>query len=186
MAWPTNQLDINLLLNSSWFTPLEDAPPKAAYSNEQAIGPHRDRGLPRRSSELRVDTGHDGRFGEDLQRAKAVGVWFRKVEPWIVNAQPAADILHGPNANAATEALARDSVCTRWIAPDRPLPSREIVVPAQTKVDETLTGRLRRRLRPKRRHRPSPRPSRGPGRTCQLRVKGHAAFEKGLHSGGPR
>lgn len=38
MAWVLPKpLDINLLLNRTWFTPLDDAPPPAAYTEKQAI-----------------------------------------------------------------------------------------------------------------------------------------------------
>lgn len=147
MAWALpKHLDINLLLNSTWFTPLEDAAPRAAYSNEQAIAASAIALCQGAGVNLALTPGHDGRYGEDLQRAKAVGAWFRQVQPWIVNAQPAADaaIVYGPQAEAATEALARAGVFSRWIAPEQPLPDcRAILVPPQTRVDETLAGRLR-------------------------------------------
>ena len=147
MAWALPKpLDINLLLNRSWFTPLEDAPPAANYSNEQAIAATAIAICQGAGVNFALTPGHDGQFGEDLQRAKAVGRWFHTVQPWVTDAQPAADaaILAGPNANAATEALARAGVFTRWIAGDQPLPAcRAIVVPAGSRVDETLVGRLR-------------------------------------------
>ena len=135
MAWALPKpLDINLLLNSSWFTPLEDAPPPASLTVEQAIAATAIAVCQGAGVNFALTPGHDGRFGEDLQRAKAVGAWFRKVEPWLEDAQPAADvaIVHGPNADAVTEALARAGVFSRWIAPGQPLPlCRAIVVPAQ-------------------------------------------------------
>lgn len=147
MAWALPKpLDINLLLNRSWFTPLDDAAPAANYSNEQAIAATAIAICQGAGVNFALTPGHDGRFGEDLERAKAVGRWFQTVQPWVTDAQPAADaaIVAGPNANAATESLARAGVFTRWIARDQPLPAcRAIVVPAGSQVDDTLAGRLR-------------------------------------------
>jgi hypothetical protein len=53
-------------------------------------------------------------------------------------------ILHGPGADAVTEALARAGVFSRWIAPGRPLPvCRAIVVPPGSRADERLAGFVR-------------------------------------------
>ncbi|NUQ61282.1 MAG: alpha-L-fucosidase [Pirellulales bacterium] len=146
IAWALPMhLDINLLLNSSWFAPLEDSPPPAAYSDAQAIAATAIAVCQGAGVNLALTPGHDGRFGEDLQRAKAVGSWFRTVEPWIVAAQPAAEaaIVHGPNADSATDALARAGVFTRWTSPGQPLPTcRAVLVPAQTPVDEAFAVRL--------------------------------------------
>jgi hypothetical protein len=85
-----------------------------------------------------------------LQHAKAVGAWFRKAQPWLEDAQPAADIgvVYGPPlegavpvpvANAVSDGLARAGVFSRWIAADQPLPvCRAIVVPPQSRLDERL------------------------------------------------
>jgi hypothetical protein len=146
MAWALpKHLDLNLNLNKSWFTPLEDAPPPAAYSDEQAIAATAIGICQGAGVNLVLTPGHDGRFGEDLQRAKTVAAWYRKVQPWVADAKPAADvaIVHGPNANAATEFLAGAGVLTRLISPDQPLPScRAVVVPANTRMDEPLAARL--------------------------------------------
>jgi hypothetical protein len=118
MAWALPKpLDINLLLVSSWFTPLEDAPPPASLTVEQAIAATAIAICQGAGVNFALTPGHDGRFGEDVQRAKAVGAWFRKVQPWLEGALPAAGvgIVHGPSANATTEALARVGVFSRWL-----------------------------------------------------------------------
>jgi len=93
MAWALPKpLDINLLLNKSWFTPLNDVPPGPAYSDEQAIAATAIAVCQGAGVTLALTPGHDGRFGADLQRAKAVGAWFRNIQPWLANAQPAADV----------------------------------------------------------------------------------------------
>jgi hypothetical protein len=142
MAWALpKSLDINLLLNRSWFTPLEDAPPPAAYSVEQAIAAAAIAVCQGAGVNLALTPGHNGKYGEDLQRAKAVGAWFRSVRTWLTDAQPAADvaIVHGPNANSATDALARAGVFSRWCAPDQPLPAcRAVLVLPGSRVDDRL------------------------------------------------
>ncbi len=142
MAWALPKpLDINLLLVSSWFTPLEDLPPSASLSVEQAIAATAIAVCQGAGVNFALTPGHDGTFGEDLLRAKAVGAWFRKVQPWLEDAQPAAEVavVHGPGAAAVTEALARAGVFSRWIAPGQPLPAcPAIVVPPGSRVDERL------------------------------------------------
>jgi len=143
MAWALPKpLDINLLLVSSWFTPLEDKPPPASLTVEQAIAATAIAVCQGAGVNFALTPGHDGTFGEDLQRAKAVGAWFRKIRPWLEDAQPAADVavVHGSTAGAVTEALARAGVFSRWIAPGQPLPAcRAIVVPPGSRGDERLS-----------------------------------------------
>ncbi|MBM3891289.1 MAG: hypothetical protein FJ388_19425, partial [Verrucomicrobia bacterium] len=118
MAWALPKpLDINLLLVSSWFTPLEDTPPPASLTVEQAVAATAIAVCQGAGVNFALTPGHDGRFGEDVRRAKAVGAWFRKIQPWLDGAQPAAEvgIVHGPAANATSEALARVGVFSRWI-----------------------------------------------------------------------
>ena len=93
MAWVLPKpLDINLLLNRSWFTPLEDAPPPAHLTAKQAIAATAIAVCQGAGSTLALTPGHAGVFGEDLQRAKAVGAWFRQVKPYLDGAEPYADV----------------------------------------------------------------------------------------------
>jgi hypothetical protein len=41
---------------------------------------------------MALTPGHSGIFGEDLNRAKAIGAWFRKTEPVLKDARPYADV----------------------------------------------------------------------------------------------
>ena len=148
MAWALPRpLDINLLLVSSWFTPLEDAPPPASLTVEQAIAATAIAVCQGAGVNFALTPGHDGRFGADLQRAKAVGSWFHKLQPWLADAAPAAEvvgIVHGPAANAFSDALARVGLFSRWIAPDQPLPAcRTIVVPPQSYMDDRLRNYIK-------------------------------------------
>ena len=143
MAWALPKpLDINLLLNESWFTPLEDTPPPASLTVEQAIAATAIAVCQGAGVNFALTPGHDGTFGGDLQRAKAVGAWFRTARPWLEGAQPVADvgIVHGPSANAFTDALARAGIFSQWIASSQPLPTcRAIVVPPQSRWDDRLS-----------------------------------------------
>jgi hypothetical protein len=185
MAWALpKHLDVNLLLNSSWFTPLDDTPPHAAYSDEGAIAATAIAICQGAGVNLALTPGHAGTFGEDLRRAKTVGTWFRKVQPWVTDSQPAADvaIVYGLNTDAMAKSLARAGVFSRCIAPDQPLPAcRAIVSPPGGRVDATLAGRLRKYVED--------------GGTliacghpaaltdiCGVRVKGNVAFDTELRS----
>ncbi len=132
---------------SSWFTPLEDTPPPASLTVEQAIAATAIAVCQGAGVNFALTPGHDGTFGEDLQRAKAVGAWFRTIRPWLEDAQPAADVavVHGPHAGAVTEALTRAGVFSRWVMPGQPLPAcRAIVVPPGSSVGEQLSEQLSR------------------------------------------
>ena len=93
MAWVLPKpLDVNLLLSSSWFTPPLDAPPPAAYSEKQAIAATAIAVCQGAGVTWALTPGHSGVFGEDLQRARAAGAWFRRVRPYLRGAQPHADV----------------------------------------------------------------------------------------------
>lgn len=93
MAWVLPKpLDINFLINSSWFTPLEDAPPPPGWTRKQVIAATAIVVCQGASVNFALTPGHSGVFGEDLQLAKAAGAWFRQVRPWLENAQPYADV----------------------------------------------------------------------------------------------
>jgi len=140
MAWALPKpLDVNLLLVSSWFVPMENTPPPAKYSVEQAIAATAIAVCQGVGVNFALTPGHDGRFGSDVQCGKAVGKWFRKIQPRLEGAQPAADVavVYGSSANAISDALARAGVFSRWIAPDQSLPAcRAIVVPPGSRADE--------------------------------------------------
>ncbi|MHB8897874.1 MAG: discoidin domain-containing protein [Thermoguttaceae bacterium] len=144
MAWALPKpLDINLLLVSSWFTPLDNSPPPASLSVEQAIAATAIAVCQGAGVNFALTPGHDGVFGDDLQRAKAVGSWFHRVEPWLKGAQPAAEVavVYGPAAPAVTDALTRAGIVSRWIAPGQPLPQcRAIVVPPGSRMDGPFKG----------------------------------------------
>jgi len=93
MAWVLPKpLDINLLLNSSWFTPLADAPPPTHLTRKQAIAATAIAVCQGAGVNLALTPDHSGVFGEDLQRAKAIGAWFRQVKPVLEEAEPYADV----------------------------------------------------------------------------------------------
>ncbi|MHB8862870.1 MAG: discoidin domain-containing protein [Pirellulaceae bacterium] len=93
MAWVLPKpMEVNFLLNSSWFTPLEDAPPPSHLSEKQAIAGSAIAICQGASVNFALTPGHAGEFGEDLQRAKAVGAWLRRVQPFVTAAQPYADL----------------------------------------------------------------------------------------------
>lgn len=93
MAWVLPKpLDINLLLNSSWFTPLEDTPPPTHLTDKQAIAAAAIAVCQGAGINLALTPGHAGTFGDDLRQAKAIGAWFRQVKPYLEDAQPSADV----------------------------------------------------------------------------------------------
>ena len=93
MAWVLPKpMEVNFLLNSSWFTPLEDAPPPSHLTEKQAIAATAIAVCQGASVNFALTPGHAGEFGEDLQRAKAAGAWFRQVKNYVTAAQPYADV----------------------------------------------------------------------------------------------
>jgi len=141
MAWVLPRpLDINLLLNRTWFTPLTDPPPPAKYTLRQAIAASAIAVCQGAGIHWALTPGHAGTFGQDLQQAKAVGAWFAKVKPYVQGARPYADVavvvgtpsaggpgLPGANpfwragggawaaAVAMSDALAARGVCSRML-----------------------------------------------------------------------
>ena len=108
MAWVLPKpLDINLLLNSSWFTPLTDSPPPAKYTKKQAVAATAIAVCQGAGVQWALTPGHSGTFGQDLQLAKAVGAWFLKVKPYVRDAQPYADVAVVLAAPAAGAGLPR-------------------------------------------------------------------------------
>jgi hypothetical protein len=93
MAWVLPKpLEINLLLNSTWFTPMTDTPPPPKYTQKQAIAATAIAVCQGASVHFALTPGHSGIFGEDLEQAKAAGAWFRQVRPFLRSAQPYADV----------------------------------------------------------------------------------------------
>ncbi len=85
-------LEINLLLNSTWFTPMDDTPPPPKYTAKQVVAATAIAVCQGASVHFAVTPGHSGVFGEDLEQAKAAGAWFRRVRPLLKGAQPYADV----------------------------------------------------------------------------------------------
>ncbi len=93
MAWVLPEpVEVNFLLNSSWFTPLEDTPPPSHLTEKQTIAGTAIGICQGASVNFALTPGHAGEFGEDLQRAKAAGAWFRRVKPYVESAEPYADL----------------------------------------------------------------------------------------------
>ena len=93
MAWVLPKpAETGLLLCSSWFTPLEDKAPPAAMTPGQAVAATAIAVCQGATVYMALTPDHSGNFGEDLQRAKAVGAWFKTVEPLLRDARPYADV----------------------------------------------------------------------------------------------
>jgi alpha-L-fucosidase-like protein/glycosyl hydrolase family 42 (putative beta-galactosidase) len=93
MAWVLPKpLDINFKLGSSWFTPLEDTPPPVRLTEKQAVAGTAIAVCQGAGVSWALTPGHSGIFGEDIQRAKTVGKWFRRVKPYLDGARPYADV----------------------------------------------------------------------------------------------
>ena len=93
MAWVSPKpTEIGLLLCSSWFTPLDDAPPPASMTEKQAIAAAAVALCQGATVYMALAPGHSGVFGEDLDRAKAIGAWFKTTEPALTGARPYADV----------------------------------------------------------------------------------------------
>ena len=94
--------EIGLLLSSSWFTPMEDEAPPASMTPPQAVAAAAVALCQGATVYMALTPGHSGVFGEDLERAKAIGAWFKKTEPVLKGARPYADVgivLGSPSAD---------------------------------------------------------------------------------------
>jgi alpha-L-fucosidase len=108
LAWSLPKpYDINLLLNKSWFVPLTGPAPGACYSDAQAIAASAIAICQGSGVTLALTPGHDGVFGEDLQRAKTIGAWFRKVKPWVTGARPIAGVSPVEQPHVVSAGLAK-------------------------------------------------------------------------------
>jgi len=85
-------VETGLLLNSSWFTPMEDAPPAAGMSVRRAIATAAIGVCQGATVYMALTPGHSGQFGDDLKAAKAVGTWFKATRPMLQGAEPYADV----------------------------------------------------------------------------------------------
>jgi len=84
--------EIGELLSTTWFTPRGDEPPPPSKTPAQALAEVAEMIGRGASVYLALTPNHAGTFGDDLKVAKAVGAWFRQVEPVLTNARPCADI----------------------------------------------------------------------------------------------
>ncbi len=168
MAWVLPKpLEINLLLNSTWFTPMSDTPPPPKYTQKQVIAATAIVVCQGGSVHFALTPGHSGRFGEDLQQAKVAGAWFGEMLPHLMGAEPYADaaiVLGTPAADgpglhpqtwghavALSDALGRAGFFSRflydtphggnWPASLEALPA--VLVPESAMLDEVHLEQLR-------------------------------------------
>ena len=93
MAWVLPKpLDINLLLTSSWFVPLEGPAPPAKWTEKQAIAASAIVVCQGAGVHWALTPDHHGVFGDDLKHAKLVGAWYRKVQGMLEGAQPFGEV----------------------------------------------------------------------------------------------
>jgi hypothetical protein len=85
-------IEIGTILNTTWFAPNEDEPPPAAKTPKQAVAEVAVAVCQGASVYMALCPSHAGTFGDDLKAAKAVGAWFRGIEPFLKEARPYADV----------------------------------------------------------------------------------------------
>jgi len=121
-AWVNPKpVEIGVLLNSSWFTPMEDAPPPLGMSVRRAIATVAVGVCQGATVYLALTPGHSGQLGDDLKAAKAVGAWFKSTEPVLKDAQPYADagVVLGTPAVDGPGFGGADALWTRFLAAPR-------------------------------------------------------------------
>ncbi len=93
MAWVSDMpVDVGLLLNQVWFVTKDKPAQPASVTRPGAIAVAAVTVCQGASLFMALTPGHSGKFGEDLDRAKAIGGWFKKVEHTLKGAQPFADV----------------------------------------------------------------------------------------------
>jgi hypothetical protein len=114
-------VEIGVLLNSSWFTPMEDTPPPLGMSVRRAIATVAIGVCQGATVYMALTPGHSGQFGDDLKAAKAVGAWFKSAEPVLKSAQPYADvgIVLGAPAVAGPGLAGANPFWTRFLSTPR-------------------------------------------------------------------
>ena len=153
LAWTLDKpIEIGLLLNRSWFTPMTDAAPPANMTPRQAIAATAVAVCQGASVYFALTPGHGGVFGGDLKVAQAVGAWFRTVEPILRDARPAAEagILLG-SAPADGNILALRAALARAGVVARPSPGAAghsaVILPQSARLDDAQAERLRQYVR---------------------------------------
>ena len=169
MAWVLPKpLEINLLLNSSWFTPMSDTPPPPNWTEKQVIAATAIAVCQGASVHFAITPGHSGVFGQDLQLAKAAGAWFRRVQSLLKDAQPYSDVaivlgapaVDGPGlpdhawsqAIALSDALGRAGIFSQFLYtmteqggswPESLTENSTVIVPELAVLDASHVERLR-------------------------------------------
>jgi hypothetical protein len=85
--------EVGMLLNSSWYVPMEDKAPPAAMSEEEAIVSAATAWIQGSNVYAAMTPGHSGVFDEngDLRLLRAVGGWLKNNRDWLSGATPYAD-----------------------------------------------------------------------------------------------
>jgi hypothetical protein len=110
--------EVGMLINSSWYVPMEDQAPPPAMSAEEAIVSAATAWTQGANVYAAMTPGHSGRFDEngDLRVLRAIGGWLRQHKPFLEDSSPYADvaIVRGnPSADlAAPPAL--ESLWENW------------------------------------------------------------------------
>ena len=153
LAWTLDKpIEIGLLLNRSWFTPMADAAPPANMTPRQAIASTAVAVCQGASVYFALTPGHGGVFGGDLKVAKAVGAWFRAVQPVLRDARPSAEagIVLG-SAPADRGVLALQAALARAGVLARPSPVAAghavVVLPQSARLDDKQAEQLRQYVR---------------------------------------
>src|SRR5271157_3584769 len=86
--------EVGILLNSSWYVPLNDDAPPAAESASQAVALAAEAWIHGGNVYAAITPGHSGIYDQDgdLAFLRAMGNWLRDNRPWLVDARPYADI----------------------------------------------------------------------------------------------
>ena len=107
--------EVGMLLNSSWYAPMDDQAPPAAMSPEEAIVSAATAWTLGSNVYAAMTPGHSGRFDEngDMKALRAIGDWLRRHRPYLTGTTPYAEIgiVRG---NPAAELMEPPSLASLW------------------------------------------------------------------------
>ena len=86
--------EVGMLINSSWYVPMEEKAPPAAMSVEEAIVSAATAWTQGANVYAAMAPGHSGLFDEkgDLRLLRAIGDWLRRHKPLLQDSTPYADV----------------------------------------------------------------------------------------------
>jgi hypothetical protein len=120
--------EVGMLINSSWYVPMEDQAPPPAMSADEAIVSAAAAWTQGANVYAAMTPGHSGLFDEagDLRVLRAMGDWLRNHKPFLKDSSPYADvaIVQGNPSADLTAPPSLESLWANWHRRTAPVSAR--------------------------------------------------------------